>query len=163
MGMSGGAITPGHRPHPACCGIATYTDLHDVVARDAVTGGHAHHRTSQSKGADPSDWRQLGAKFPNLATECQAALTRIGDLFAGLNPMGNPWTILVTWVIDRLGMAKALGSLIQSLYKRFDLLSELSWTLMLKLLQVVQLPTDAWKLSEMRDSQQAPLRMASDQ
>lgn len=59
-------------------------------------------------GAGPLDWRQLGAKFPNLATESQAALTRIGDLFAGLNPMGNPWTILVTWVIDRLGMAKAL-------------------------------------------------------
>jgi len=62
----------------------------------------------RESSAGPLDWRQLGAKLPNLATESQAALARIADLFAGLNPMGNPWTILVTWVIDRLGMAKAL-------------------------------------------------------
>lgn len=56
----------------------------------------------------PLDWRQVTAKLPTLATASQAALAQVADLFAGLNSTGNPWTILVTWVIDRLGMAKAL-------------------------------------------------------
>ncbi len=54
------------------------------------------------------DWRQAGAKLPSLATESQTALARVAGLFAGLNPTGNPWTILATWVIDRLGLAKTL-------------------------------------------------------
>jgi ATP-dependent exoDNAse (exonuclease V) beta subunit len=54
------------------------------------------------------DWRQTSAKLPGLTTECQAALARLADLFAGLSPTGNPWTILTTWVIDRLGLAKSL-------------------------------------------------------
>lgn len=54
------------------------------------------------------DWRQAGAKLPSLASESQTALERVAGLFAGLNPMGNPWTILATWVIDRLGLAKTL-------------------------------------------------------
>lgn len=62
----------------------------------------------RESSAGPLDWRQIDANLSNLATESQAALTRVADLFAGLNPTGNPWTILVTWVIDRLGMAKAL-------------------------------------------------------
>jgi len=62
----------------------------------------------RENNAAPLDWRQVGAKLPNLATESQAALTRVASLFAGLHPTGNPWTILVTWVIDRLGIAKTL-------------------------------------------------------
>ncbi|MFM0047507.1 UvrD-helicase domain-containing protein [Paraburkholderia sediminicola] len=62
----------------------------------------------RENNAAPLDWRLVGAKLPNLTTESQAALTRVADLFAGLNPTGNPWTILATWVIDRLGMAKNL-------------------------------------------------------
>ncbi|MBB5442712.1 MULTISPECIES: UvrD-helicase domain-containing protein [unclassified Paraburkholderia] len=62
----------------------------------------------RENNAAPLDWRQVGAKLPNLTTGSQAALTRVANLFAGLNPTGNPWTILVTWVIDRLGMAKTL-------------------------------------------------------
>ncbi|PTQ77321.1 superfamily I DNA/RNA helicase [Nitrosomonas oligotropha] len=53
-------------------------------------------------------WRQAGEKLPSLAAESQAALSRVADLFSGLNPMGNPWTILTTWVIDRLELAKTL-------------------------------------------------------
>jgi len=62
----------------------------------------------KESNAGPLDWRQVGAKLPNLTTESLAGLTRVANLFADLNPTGNPWTILVTWVIDRLGMAKAL-------------------------------------------------------
>lgn len=62
----------------------------------------------RESNAAPLDWRQVGAKLPNLATASQTALARVAGLFAGLNRTGNPWTILVTWVIDRLGMAKAL-------------------------------------------------------
>jgi hypothetical protein len=53
-------------------------------------------------------WRQAGEKLPSLAAESQAALSRVAGLFSGLNPVGNPWTILTTWVIDRLELAKTL-------------------------------------------------------
>lgn len=62
----------------------------------------------RESNAGPLDWRQVGANLPSLGTESHAALARVADLFAGLNPTGNPWTILATWVIDRLGMAKTL-------------------------------------------------------
>ncbi len=62
----------------------------------------------RENNAGPLDWRQVGAKLPNLAAASQAALAQVADLFAGLNSTGNPWTILVTWVIDRLGMARTL-------------------------------------------------------
>jgi len=62
----------------------------------------------RENNAAPLDWRQVGAKLPNLATESQAAMARVAEFFAGLNPTSNPWTTLATWVIDRLGMAKAL-------------------------------------------------------
>lgn len=54
------------------------------------------------------DWREAGAKLASLATESQAALSRISALFTGLNSMSNPWTILSMWVIDRLELAKTL-------------------------------------------------------
>ncbi len=56
----------------------------------------------------PLDWGELGENLPNLTTDSKAALARIAALFDGLSPMSNPWTILVTWVIDRLGIAKIL-------------------------------------------------------
>lgn len=54
------------------------------------------------------DWRQAGTKLPSLAIESQTALSRVAALFTGLSPMDPPWTILATWVIDRLGQAKTL-------------------------------------------------------
>jgi superfamily I DNA/RNA helicase/Zn-dependent peptidase ImmA (M78 family) len=54
------------------------------------------------------DWRQAGARLPDLTSAARTALASVAGLFAGLNPKGNPWTILATWVIDRLGLAKAL-------------------------------------------------------
>lgn len=54
------------------------------------------------------DWTQAGAKLPSLAIESQTALSSVAALFTGLNPMDIPWTILTTWVIDRLGLAKTL-------------------------------------------------------
>jgi len=54
------------------------------------------------------DWRQASAKLPGLPAESQIALVRVASLFAGLNPTGNPWAIVATWVIDRLGLAKTL-------------------------------------------------------
>lgn len=54
------------------------------------------------------DWKQASTKLPDLTAECQAALARLTDLFADLTSTGNPWTILATWVIDRLGVTKSL-------------------------------------------------------
>ena len=64
-----------------------------------------HLKTSE---AEALDWVQAGAKLPSLMKDSQAALSRLAALFIGLNPMGNPWTILTTWIIDRLGLAKSL-------------------------------------------------------
>lgn len=64
-------------------------------------------RLRESKAA-ALDWRQAGAQLPDLSAESQAALARVVSLFAELSPVGNPWTILTTWVIDGLGLAKTL-------------------------------------------------------
>jgi hypothetical protein len=56
------------------------------------------------------DWREISAQLPNLTPNSQVALSKINELFAGMSPTDNPWNVLVTWVIDRLGMAKALYS-----------------------------------------------------
>lgn len=54
------------------------------------------------------DWRQTGMQLPGLTAESQVTLARIAGIFDGVNPMGNPWSIMATWVIDRLGLAKAV-------------------------------------------------------
>lgn len=56
------------------------------------------------------DWREISAQLPNLTPNSQVSLSKINELFAGMSPTDNPWNVLVTWVIDRLGMAKALYS-----------------------------------------------------
>ena len=43
-----------------------------------------------------------------LAEASKTALTRTAMLFDEVSPTGNPWSILATWVIDRLGLAKSL-------------------------------------------------------
>lgn len=83
---------------------ATTMPAHEIPLQDVMQIiGHL----SESKAA-ALDWRQADAQPPGLSVESQAALTRVASLFAELNPMGNPWTILTTWVIDRLGLAKTL-------------------------------------------------------
>lgn len=62
----------------------------------------------KESNAAPLDWMSAGTRLPSLAAESQAALERVASLFDELNPRGNPWTILTTWVIDRLGLAKTV-------------------------------------------------------
>lgn len=64
----------------------------------------AHLRES---GAAVLDWKQVGTRL-DLTADSVTALERIASLFDGVNPTGNPWTILTTWVIDRIGLAKAV-------------------------------------------------------
>lgn len=56
--------------------------------------------------AEALDWRKAG--LSELVADSQPALARVAGLFVGLNPTDNPWMILTTWVIDRLGLAKTL-------------------------------------------------------
>jgi len=61
----------------------------------------------RENGAAALDWKQAGTRL-DLTADSATALGRITGLFDGLNPTGNPWTILTTWVIDRIGLAKAV-------------------------------------------------------
>lgn len=54
------------------------------------------------------DWRQLNVGTLGLSPDSQSAFARASSLFSGLNPTDNPWSILSTWVIDRLELAKSL-------------------------------------------------------
>lgn len=54
------------------------------------------------------DWRLAKNWPPELAEANKTALTHAAMLFDGVSPTGNPWSILATWVIDRLGLAKSL-------------------------------------------------------
>ncbi|RMC98552.1 ImmA/IrrE family metallo-endopeptidase [Aquitalea palustris] len=54
------------------------------------------------------DWRRTESWPPQLAEMSKATLARVAMLFEGMSPTGNPWAILSTWVIDRLGLAKTL-------------------------------------------------------
>lgn len=65
-------------------------------------------RHLRDSDAGPLDWLLVGERLPDLTAESQAALARVAELFTGLCPTDNPWSILVAWVIDRLGMARTL-------------------------------------------------------
>lgn len=54
------------------------------------------------------DWLRSEHWPPELSEASKATLVRVADLFDGMSATGNPWAILSTWVIDRLGLAKAL-------------------------------------------------------
>ena len=91
-------------PHAVGLVRAATMPAHEIPLQDVMQIiGHL----SESKAA-ALDWRQADARLPGLSAESQTALARVASLFAELNPMGNPWTILTTWVIDRLGLAKTL-------------------------------------------------------
>lgn len=64
-----------------------------------------HLRESQAAGLA---WGAAGAQLPELAAESSTALVRLAALFTGLTVSSNPWTVLTTWVIDGLGLARAL-------------------------------------------------------
>lgn len=97
--------------------LSMLTDPHAVgLVRAATMTGfemplqevmHIVGQLKESRAA-ALDWRQAGARLPDLTPAVRTALASVAGLFAGLNPKGNPWTILATWVIDRLGLAKAL-------------------------------------------------------
>ena len=64
-----------------------------------------HLRASK---AAPLGWLSEES-WPSLHSEdSKVKLSSIAQLFEGLNPRGNPWNILASWVIDRLGLAKNL-------------------------------------------------------
>ena len=64
-------------------------------------------RLRESKAAALA-WRRTENWPPELAEASKATLARLAELFVGTRPTDNPWAILSTWVIDRLGLAKAL-------------------------------------------------------
>lgn len=64
-----------------------------------------HLRENQAAALD---WRQAARQVTGLNAASQAVLARVADLFDGLKPTDNPWTIFVRWVIDGLGLAKAI-------------------------------------------------------
>lgn len=58
--------------------------------------------------ASTLEWRLAKKWPPELTESSRSALTRAAMLFDEVDPMGNPWGILTTWVIDRLSLAKSL-------------------------------------------------------
>lgn len=64
--------------------------------------------TLRERGVAALDWRQSKHWPADLAETSRSALARAAALFEGVNPMGKPWQILASWVIDRLGQAKLL-------------------------------------------------------
>lgn len=54
------------------------------------------------------EWRQSRNWPAELSETSKATLARVATLFDGITSTANPWIILSTWVIDRLGLAKAL-------------------------------------------------------
>ena len=56
----------------------------------------------------PLEWRLNKNWPPELAEASKTALARAAMLFDGVSPTGNPWSILTTWVIDRLSLAQSL-------------------------------------------------------
>lgn len=62
----------------------------------------------KESNADALDWLQFEACVPDLSPEGRNVLARLAALFTGLSPKADPWAILATWVIDGLGLAKAL-------------------------------------------------------
>lgn len=97
--------------------LSMLTDPHAVGLMRAATMS-AHEMPLQDvmqivanlreSGATALDWREAGNRLQGLMSENLPTLARIVGLFDGLNTTGNPWMILTTWVIDRLGLAKTL-------------------------------------------------------
>lgn len=56
----------------------------------------------------PGAWKEVSSKVPGLTNDSTAALLLMSDLLAGFTPASGPWTVLANWVIDRLGIARAL-------------------------------------------------------
>jgi len=77
---------------------------HEVPLQDVVQV--VEHLTQSN--ATALDLRLAETRLTGLAAESKVALARVASLFDGLKPTDNPWTILTTWVIDRLGLAKAV-------------------------------------------------------
>ena len=73
--------------------------LHDVA--------QIVERLRESKVA-ALEWRLAKNWPPELVETSKASLARVAMLFEGMSATGNPWSILSTWVIDRLGLAKTL-------------------------------------------------------
>ena len=56
----------------------------------------------------PLAWVAMHAEVAGLADGSREALARLSTLFAGVNASTDPWTLLVAWMIDGLGIAKML-------------------------------------------------------
>jgi DNA helicase-2/ATP-dependent DNA helicase PcrA len=64
--------------------------------------------TLRGSKASALEWRLPKNCPPELTETGRMALARAAMLFDGINATGNPWNILSTWVLDRLGLAKSL-------------------------------------------------------
>jgi len=64
-------------------------------------------RASESE-SDQVQWRGLAEQTPGITDLSRQALQRLGDLFAGLDQNASAWSILASWVIDRLGMSRSI-------------------------------------------------------
>lgn len=56
------------------------------------------------------EWRLVKNWPMELPETSKTVLTRTAILFSGMSAADNPWSVLATWVIDRLGLAKSLYS-----------------------------------------------------
>lgn len=66
----------------------------------------------------PGAWNDVSAKVPGLAGDTTVALARVAGLLEGFTLASGPWTVLTNWVIDRLGLARAI-------YQQGDLASRM--------------------------------------
>lgn len=62
------------------------------------------------KAAKPTAlaWLAAHVDVPELADASREALGCLSKLFFGVTASSNPWTVLATWVIDNLGLARVL-------------------------------------------------------
>lgn len=65
----------------------------------------SHLRESQP---DKLSWCEDVTHIPELESESRHSLLKLATLFADLTVSDSPWSILMSWVIDGLGLAKAL-------------------------------------------------------
>lgn len=91
-------------PHAVGLVRAATMPAYEMPLQDAM---RIIERLRESR-AETLDWLLFETQVPDLSAEGRSALARLAALFAGLSPKANPWAILATWVIDGLGLAKAL-------------------------------------------------------
>lgn len=65
-------------------------------------------RCASESESDQVQWRSLAEQTLTITDSSRQALQRLGDLFEGLDQNASAWSILASWVIDRLGTSKSI-------------------------------------------------------